>query len=232
MPAVEIQAIQTWQKQSGIPEDAVQNSWVFHYGSGADLTDAMDNIRDNLLEFWTNIDPGGTAAPESYMSPSLSAAADAVSIDFYDITAHLDGTTHGTPIGRRTLTLTPSIGGIGLPDEVASVLTFHRPYSTDVEFAGATRPRARDRGRLYFGPLSSSVLLADDVDEVRINPVMCQDFVIAASNLAAHVDTTRWAQWSRVTASIGIVSSGWMDNAFDTQRRRGVEPSVRMPFSV
>lgn len=234
MAAVEIQCIQTWAKKSGVPEDAVQNQWIFHYGSGADLPDAMDDIRDNLLQFWTNIDAGQTNAPEQYMSPALSDGVDGVVLDFYDITAHLDGTSHGTPIGRRTLTLTPGGGtiGTGLPDEVSTVLTFHRPYGTDEEFAVGSRPRARDRGRLYFGPLDRTVLLADSLGEVRIDPVVCQDFVVAAAILAAHVDTTRWAQWSRVTASIGIVASGWMDNAFDTQRRRGVLPNVRMPFSV
>ena len=41
-----------------------------------------------------------------------------------------------------------------------------------------------------------------------------------------------WVQLSRVAANTHVVTNGWVDNAFDTQRRRGEEADQRLLFPI
>lgn len=229
----EILCVQKWPRKSGIPEDSVDMSWVFHYGTGAPDAAAFDAIAALLDDFWTNTPTGGTSAPQNYLNLVLSNNADAVVLEFYDITSTLDGSPHGSPVGMRTLSLVP--GGSGtMPSEVCSVLSYKSPYGTDVEFgAGALRPRSRDRGRIYIGPLAGSAFVVDTTTkEALITPQCRDDFVAAAADLAGDHTTVAWGQWSRAKAEVALVDEWWMDNACDIQRRRGIKATARSSGSV
>ena len=120
---------------------------------------------------------------------------------------------------------------LNLPSEMAVCLTYHTAYLTDPEFGpGGTRPRARDRGRLYLGPLRDAIRLLATDNEPILDPDWNQAFGAAAARLVADVDTT-WVQWSRRNVSTNVVSAGWVDNAFDVQRRRGPDATARLAWS-
>jgi hypothetical protein len=53
----------------------------------------------------------------------------------------------------------------------------------------------------------------------------------AAQTLSASIEAIsalcHWVVWSEADQDAGSVFDGWIDNAFDTQRRRGVQASSR-----
>ena len=99
---------------------------------------------------------------------------------------------------------------------------------------------SRRRGRIYLGPLAA---VAADSSTGRPNT----SFVTAIKNAAAAYlasvttdGTFTWVVHSHTTgASPGTydetgnsvtVNQGWVDNAWDTQRRRGMAPTTRSAF--
>lgn len=116
----------------------------------------------------------------------------------------------------------------GLPNEVAACVSFH-----DANVAG-------QRGRIYFGPLSSSVLNATIPGDAQLAAASRLTLGNAAAALRdKNTNAARWAvkSVSRKDGSITrdnpvyrTIKSGWVDNAFDTQRRRGVKATERHVF--
>jgi hypothetical protein len=108
------------------------------------------------------------------------------------------------------------------------VLSFHGPYGTDVEFAPGARPRSRDRGRIYVGPLTNS-LEAFQFDALTkrcfVSAQFRDDLTKAAHALFVELQGVapvwNWVVWSRKKADISVVASASVDDGWDTQRRRG-----------
>lgn len=135
------------------------------------------------------------------------------------------------PEGEREPTIQPwtlAAGPtVGYPEEVAICVTLE----------GAPPVTPRRRGRIYIGPLANIPSVYDhENNALPVRP----DFVGAASvgqqlvsrafALAAD-DTLGWSIRS-ITPSENFVriEGGYVDNAFDTQRRRGPDPSARVTF--
>jgi hypothetical protein len=104
--------------------------------------------------------------------------------------------------------------------------------------AGVTRPRARRRGRLYVGPLNVSAL--DETfpaGDTAINPPFANLVATAAQSLVSRLPLidpeAHWCVWSRRDAQLYALTDtedqlvGWIDDAFDTQRRRGRKATSR-----
>jgi hypothetical protein len=119
----------------------------------------------------------------------------------------------------------------GLPDEVACCLSYrHFPYDAGIN------PQSQ-RGRIYFGPLNPDAFEGSGGgDEWNTPPRPATAFknilAAAASDLedANDADNT-WIVYSRVLDQGFAVTDGWIDNAFDTQRRRGVAATARTLWS-
>lgn len=213
----------------GDPLDSTTNSFTFAVDSvdSTSIADAISTVND----FYTHVI--GANSIGSVLHESLSRAANACVIRCYDISAHLDGTAHGSPVGLGTFTLPSSAGSSPvLPEGVCCVGTFHSAYGSDVEFLSGTRPRARDRGRLYIGPL--------DETWVSVNSTTKRVFCAATRMgiVAGHMDYMRtnphglcvWSVWSRKNAITHPVVGGWVDDRFDYQRRREDQGVVRSIF--
>jgi hypothetical protein len=118
-----------------------------------------------------------------------------------------------------------------LPEGVAAAITMQAPYGTDVEYAPGARPRSRDRGRFYFGPLNQQCLLkeADGSSSWTIPFKNCMTQwlkVLNAFTSTAHSVNFLLGVWSRQNAIIKSLAEGWLDDRPDYQRRRaGVEGS-------
>lgn len=110
-----------------------------------------------------------------------------------------------------------------LPEEVAVCLSMAANPS-------APLPQARRRGRIYIGPLNINVL-GDNVtgQPCRVATVF-QDALLAKAvilNNALHAvggDYT-WIILSQTANTFVPIANFTVDNAFDTQRRRGAAPS-------
>lgn len=214
--------------KSGVPQDTVIHDFVFT---------TSDNLHANRLAiaglldtFYNTIPTGGTRAVGAYLSDTISRVAKPT-VKFYDITTHLSGSAHGSPVDTFTLTaVLPAASGANLPSELAVCLSFNHDYGTDVEFGPGSRPRARDRGRIFIGPL---LQLAMDNDTTtrrpKVTAACMTDLTKAATALKASVDPG-WCVWSRRNAIARTVTAGWVDDAFDIQRRRGELAGTRTTF--
>lgn len=212
----------TLNKDSLVPRDAVQNTFAFLTPLGAISTE-ITAIETALKDFYNTV-TSTTHAVNEYLALDLSTAANANTFEHYNLDGHLDGSPHGSPIATGTWTLTAT-GAFNLPPELAICLTFHSAYGSDVEFgAGGSRPRARDRGRVYIGPLSTGAFSTSSPPVVATNPLAT--IPAAAARLRDDANTV-WAQWSRAASEVNPVAAGWVDNAPDVQRRRGLVATAR-----
>ena len=147
----------------------------------------------------------------------------------YDKTGFENGAASGGPIDIRNTALIPTRTGgtVDLPSEVAVTLSFHSDYGTLPEFGpGHTRIRARHRGRIYIGPLTTLALVSNADKGPSVSGAALDTFSGAAIALMGDTGTT-WAQWSRVDHTFREVTGGWVDDAPDTQRRRGEDATLR-----
>jgi len=114
--------------------------------------------------------------------------------------------------------------GTGLPREVAVCLSFQ-----GLRIPGT--PQARRRGRIYLGPLISTI---NSSGRPAASPRTT--LATAASDFGTDVQTVdpayRWAVWSVLDGTAVPITDGWIDDAFDTQRSRGVETTSRQTFTV
>lgn len=217
-------AVVTLAKKSGIPADAVQNTFAFERTALEPPVTAGAAIKAALDNFYNTAGAGGSSVG-SQLAESLSTTADAGRIQVYDVTADLGGTAHGSPVYDQPFTLSNT--GVGsLPDEVAACLSFQSAYGADVEFGAGARPRARDRGRVFIGPLRAGAAV---VDATTKEAFLAQTTRIAIAEAGGRLVNmgAGWSVWSRRDAAFKTVISGWVDNAFDVQRRRGNEANLR-----
>lgn len=215
----------TLTKDSNLPADAVQNTFTFGTPGGATSTEIAD-IKTALTAFYNTATTSGPTLA-SFLSQSINQNTDACQMEFYNLDGHQDGTPHGSPISTTTWTITTT-GTASLPSEIAAALTFHSNYGSDVEFAGdGSRPRARDRGRVYIGPLSTTAVGTDGTTH---EVYLVSGFITALCQTAARLRddaATVWSQWSRAAAEVNPVTAGWVDDAPDIQRRRGTKARAR-----
>jgi hypothetical protein len=210
----------------GIPADRVVNSFCFITAVPPDAG-TFDDINAALSDFF-NVAPAGGNTLASRMSSSISRTAP-TSVNIYDLTGHLDGTAHGSPVATRVFNLGAHAGtGPDLPEEVAICGSFRTLYATDAEFGAGTRPRARDRGRIYWGPLTSDVITQDSgTMRVRVKDTVRNDFVAKMAHLRDTPTDFSWAVWSRKNQTTDPVTNVWCDDAFDIIRARGEKAIVR-----
>jgi hypothetical protein len=174
---------------------------------------------------------GATNSMAHYLAPSVDIGANHCSIEVYDITSHLDGSPHGSPVAAGNWTLTGTTENPSLVEGIAACVSYRANYGTDVEFGVGTRPRARDRNRHYFGPLTANtVTLPTDGTRVKFTSGFINDClyntkqveVITGTGIAP--DQWNLQVWSRKGAFVKPVAEYWMDDRPDYQRRRSDQP--------
>lgn len=112
-----------------------------------------------------------------------------------------------------------------LPHECSIVSSF----KTNREAGKSDRNR---RNRVYIGPISNAVLNPDDG---RVQPATRIRIADAFSDLATQSgseDDWTWVVYSPTLDEAYPVKEGFVDNAFDTQRRRGVDSTVRSVWTT
>jgi hypothetical protein len=140
----------------------------------------------------------------------------------------------GPPIYDLAFMLITSGSSQDLPSECAICLSFHGDttgLATDVPGGapgprGDTHPAARVRGRIFIGPLNQHVQSSGS--PTRVSATVLGDIV--GSAMALHTAMPSWSVWSRKNANTKLVTGGFVDNAFDTQRRRGEKASGRQTW--
>lgn len=188
-----------------IPENFVSNSWCFTLDSastaGTMLTPILKAFYDSIV---------------SYYSPVIAQNGHEIKY------SALPGVMPNYPFDTDIFNLGAAPAGGKLPDELAIVLSFQ-----GIKAAGA--PQARRRGRLYLGPLDTAAATDNRPATACLTAIANAATTLKASVIALG-GNSRWSIWS-VADQVGVlVDNGWVDNAFDVQRRRGVLPTSRTTF--
>lgn len=232
----------TFQRLSGIPQDIVVNDWFFHWSTtGADPASAdFDVVANALSQFYNTVPTGGTHAVGEYLSEALSRPH-GIDLKYYEIPAARGPL--GSPVYTKNKSFSAFSTGKPLPEEMAICLSYRSDYSTAVEFGGGgTRPRARHRGRIFLGPLESDIIVLEDsathevtigtTPQIDITSAAVQSFSAGSAASPLHLTDWTWGQFSPTAWLRQLVTTCWVDNAFDVQRRRGAKPTVRTSGTV
>lgn len=191
---------------TALPADTVTNSFHINAVSDADLITATASWKTFYLGIAGHFP--STVAQAGWRFKAFN----------------LDDPQPRAPVYEETWNLAATPAGQTLPSECAMVLSFQAaPASGD--------PQARRRNRVYIGPLDSALIGADG----RFTGASLTTLVNAANDLeiaSAAAANWSWVVWSAIGQVPLIIDNGWVDNAVDTQRRRGVKATTRTVFTA
>lgn len=208
---------------SGVPEDVATNTFHVRYDT-ADIPtrEGLVTAAGQPLIAFYNDQPAGAALRVAQL---LSPQVDRGSLKAFILFSWLSDPEPRVP-EQTNFTLQASLSGSSsLPSEVALCLSFRGSPVSGV-------PPARQRGRIFLGPLHGGVPLSTSV------PSRPGDGVLDAVRLAAGelktdllANDVTWGVWSRTSSTFYPVDNGWVDDEFDVQRRRGNRRTKRVTFS-
>jgi len=233
--SVPVLAVVSMPDVNGLPDDTVVNTFAFAPSSTA--AGPLGDIVGSLTGFYNQITGAGFRV-SAFLSPDLDRGVDKCLIDFYDLTGHLDGSAHGSPIESATWTLGAVDGAeVAQPRQLAVAMSFHGDFGSLAEVvpggpagpAGDAHPKARRRGRVYLGPLAGvGISRAAGVRHAIASP----NFVSAIHDAQVRLmgGTQPWVVWSRKEVNVFPVTGGWVDNRIDTIRRRTTAATSRTTF--
>lgn len=197
----------TLRTTDDVPANFITNSWAF---TGTSPVNDVDDITAALDAFYTSFINFHGAKP---------IAGTGHSVKYYD----LPGVRPNYPQWVDTFDTGASSSTEQLPSECAIVMSFQ-----GLKIPGEYQRRRR--GRIYLGTCRAS----DSVDG-RPKAALLTDVASYASTFMAAIDAistdTAWAVWSSTSSEGVAVDNGWVDNAWDTQRRRGIQSTSRTTFS-
>jgi hypothetical protein len=200
---------------SGMPEDRYVTTWAFRPDTANGTLDPYDLMEDALTTFWTVPTAPSSTTPAGYLSGVAIDESRGIEVRMYDL-----GDQPPRQPTTRTIAL-PALSASVLPNEMAVALSF---------YAGRNVPRAR--GRVYLGPLAESTRNVDAAaGDVRVHQTYREAVARNAGRLMAD-ETVDWAVISQADGVGKRITGGWVDDAFDVQRKRGVAPSVRTTFGA
>lgn len=208
---------------SGFARDASINVW---HTSSVDKT-RLEQAQDAslaLLEFYVSATGvGAETIVGAYYSQIVSRVAEACLIRTFD----LDDPTPREPILEFPWQMVGHSEANSLPYEVALCSSFTAE-------GGEGAPLRRRRGRVYLGPFNLDALQGGAVPAPATTLI---DTVVAATErlITTFGDTPTSSfvgVYSRVDDLVRPITSGWVDNEFDTQRRRQRDATARTEWDL
>lgn len=203
----------TFPAVSAIPADAVTNTWHFDsYGPEVDFQNVADMLKDFYSKTYAALNP-----ISYYLASGLSNVAE---VRIYK----MSDPKPRPPAFEGTFELGRPSGITPIPTECAVVLSFQATRQ-------AGMPQSRRRNRVYLGPFSNRANGSDG----RPSPGLKDSIARAAKELldAAQASVVwSWAVYSPTNDAYYNVNNGWIDDAWDTQRRRGLAPTSRVVWDT
>lgn len=222
-----VRATVTVPHDSGLPRDAIQNTFAFSAAGTVDRDLAAVEIATRLDGFYSDLN-------EFLSSQYTWASAQLKIVDMTDERPRL-------PYYDETMSVTEAGTTINdLPAEVAAVLSFEGQRTSGVNMR-------RRRGRVFVGPLAVGSADQHQIQSGLYNLIATS----AGDNLLNYTPAlVQWSVYSPAThhalpvgvpldpdfypeipdalpASFTPVVKCWVDNAWDTQRRRGPRATTR-----
>lgn len=208
----------TFKAATGFAKDDIVNTFWFSDGDGEMAPTAAADIGGNLSSFYNTIVSGTGSNIANFLSPYLSRDADAVHVRTYDMSLpKFDRIPHSFffTLGAAGSTST-------LPEEVAITCSFH----------GAAPVKRTERGRIYIGPLTVQALASQTGKPTRVLTNLQTIITGACARLKTDTDADlrTWNVFSQKLQQVETITGGFVDDAFDTQRRRGPAPLARVSW--
>jgi hypothetical protein len=206
---------------TGLPTDVIVNTWHFDRTFGASAPDESDfaALETLLKNFYGSI---FTTSSQSGMAPWVNQALKRTTI--YDLT---DPTPRAPVYENVESGIAVQSGSSSTPLEVAICLSYQGAKISGV-------PQARRRGRIFIGGIGNAAVATTGLTFPTPTPEITSNLCQAANSLMVNGNIAQWTWgvYSRVGNSFTPTVDGWVDNAFDTQRRRGNAPTGRSFFDV
>lgn len=201
----------TFQTFTELPEDSIVNTWWFEGGGGD-----PENVYDMLYDFYNVVPTGGTLGIGGYMSDDHFTGQ--VTIKGYNMATP----EPRAPMFEQQFEMPVLSTAESLPGEVALVLSYHaQPVSGT--------PMARLRGRVYLGPFAENTnTQGRPISALRLDIARSARDMLQASNAST---SWEWRQNSPTRVASSIVVGGWVDDSWDSQRRRGWQSTTRTTWT-
>jgi len=222
-----------FQGKTGLARDRFVSSLYFNWlGVAGDLGPDISQLMNGVMALFAAKFPAGqgptlgNTAVESIFSPFATFESDHVSV--YDMAAPLKTPPIQT-LSRIENQPALNQAHRAAPDEVACCLSFE-----GVPAAGVNQQRRR--GRIFLGPLSYEAIGTVGVEEVSRPSAVLATAILTALTAAQTQWGPKW-EWVVNSPKTGrqstvAVNRAWVDNAWDTQRRRGVDPSEKTYWGI
>lgn len=190
---------------SAIPNDAIVNTWHFDVEElSSGLTDAIAALDTFYGDIANKLSENCSFASATYTAYNMASPMPRAPVAVVEATDYTTGST-------------------AMPPELALCLSFQ-----GARISGT--PQARRRGRVYIGPLANvqNTTTSTIVASATVTQLKDAGAALLAASVA-DADWT-WCVYSTANDELVDVASGWVDNAFDIQRRRGTEATQRQLF--
>lgn len=200
---------------TNFPSDVITNTLHFDPLTPLDMAATAAIVNPLLRTFYNSI-YDTTYPMANYMVPLIAE------FRWYDLAAP---PPRAPLVFDAGLTLSTAVSNV--PTEVAMVLSFQAP-----QVSGS--PQARRRGRIYLGALTSAWISNGSTSSFpNFNGGARANVTTAASTFAnaCTAGGVRWSVWSPTDQASALVTNGWVDDSPDTQRRRSVDPSLRLTWT-
>lgn len=198
-------------RNTNLPEDVVVNTFHFVRNGTAEgaFLDEVDNLIEAAYTEWRNV-------------LGNNAVLTGLTWKYYD----LSDPEPRAPVSTRGTTAITNPTDDPLPSECAAVVTWKAAAVSGV-------PSGRLQGRTYIGPLDRSTQSASDRDRLDSSAYNALALGAEALITSTVLDFDEGlAVYSRADDAARLVTNGWVDNAYDTQRRRGKAPTARLVFPL
>lgn len=205
---------------TGIPEDVVTNVLHFTFSDidppePADFTDLSVLIKAFVTSWYGGISPN-TSTMSKYARPALARQK------MYN----LDDPKPRVPVFDQVVPLTgvnQDATTTSVPPEAATCLSLKATYIGGVS-------KASQRGRIFIGALGNGWITPGDANSFPVTNSLCRTQATQGAinfKAAALAIGWTWVVYSPTTGDVFNITGGWMDNALDTQRRRGQAATSR-----
>lgn len=202
---------------TGVPTDAITNTWHFDYDNGGiKAGPAQCQALVGVIKgFYQNIFAGSPGTMALWTDPLKASAK------VYD----LDDPMPRVAIweGPSPTTVIKDASSSHQSPETAICASYRAEFPSGVD-------KATRRGRIYLGGIGGGCYTLGGASAF---PLVIQNFredvgtfLQTMIGSAAAIDWV-WVVYSRKMDSSSPVVAGWVDNAFDTQRRRGQAATAR-----
>ena len=220
MAATVLRHIVRFDMDNALVRDASVNVWHTICPDATDPTVSATAVQTAIIDFYTGVHAGSTARVSDMFSSLMSGSWNIRSYNLGEAEPRVP------LLNVNPTAFTPS--SFTQATEVALCLSFRQNPASGVN------PR-RTRGRIYIGPLGSAAAVIETSTgrpTVSANGIVPTLDAAATDLLADSVasSTWDWAVYSPTNGTAVAVQSGWIDNAFDTQRRRGIAATTRTTF--